>query len=96
MRRRLAELLSSLASALLDAAHRLDPETVQIVETAEDQGEGEELAALAETREIAIGLAMLDMDPGGMVTVHNGGPGCTSDEGCGCGAVAYRADRGRA
>lgn len=117
MRRRLAELLSSVAASLLDAAHRLDPETVQIVEELADLAEPEapsgsgcrrwapsslgpeqdaELVSIAPTREIAIGLAMADADPGSPIIVHNGGPSCTGDAGCGCGAVAYRADRGRA
>lgn len=54
----------------------------------------DELVSIAPTREIAIGLAMRDSKPGSPIIVHNGGPGCTGDAGCGCGAVAYRADRG--
>lgn len=100
MRRRLAELLSDVASRLLELANRLDPETVQPVEELADMAEPDrpasEPVALAPTREIAIGLAMADADPGAQIIVHNGGPSCTGDAGCGCGAVAYRADRGRA
>ena len=103
MRRRLAELLSDVASRLLELANLLDPETVQLVEELADleepvapAAEDAELVAVAPTREIAIGMAMRDLDPGEPVIVHNGGPGCTGDAGCGGGAVAYRADRGRA
>ncbi len=100
MRRRLAELLSDVASRLLAMANRLDPETVQLVEEladlAESEGGADEVVALAETRDVAIGLAMRDLKPGDAVIVHRGGPGCTGEIGCGCGAVAYRADRGQA
>lgn len=106
MRRRLAELLSDVASRLLELANRLDPETVALVEELADLAEpacpappipdGHELVHLSPTRAIAIGMAMRDTDVGDPVIVHNGGPSCTGDAGCGCGAVAYRADRGRA
>lgn len=101
MRRRLAELLSEVASRLLELANRLDPETVQLVEELADLAEpavpataDAELVAVSPSREVAIGLAMRDLEPSEAVIVHNGGPGCTGDAGCGCGAVAYRADRG--
>lgn len=102
MRRRLAELLSEVASRLLELANRLDPETVQLVEELADLAEPavpateDQVVALAETREVAIGLAMRDLEPGEAVIVHRGGPACTGEIGCSCGAVAYRADRGRA
>lgn len=103
MRRRLAVLLSDVASRLLALANRLDPETVQLVEELADLAEpavpvtgDAELVALGPSREVAIGLAMADADPGDPIIVHRGGPGCTGEVGCGCGAVAYRADRGRA
>ncbi len=99
IRRRLAELLSSAASRLLDVANRLDPETVQLVEELADLAEpevGAELVALGPSREVAIGLAMRDLRPGDPVIVHRGGSGCTGEVGCDCGAVAYRADRGQA
>ena len=100
IRRRLAVLLSGAASRLLELANRLDPETVQLVEELADLAEPEvgadEVVALAETRDIAIGLAMRDLKPGEPVIVHRGGQGCTGKDGCDCGAVAYRADRGQA
>lgn len=99
MRRRLAELLSGVASRLLELVNRLDPETVQLVEELADLAEpevGPELVALGPSREVAIGLAMRDLKPGDPVIVHRGGPSCTGEIGCDCGAVAYRADRGQA
>lgn len=106
MRHRLAVWLSEVASRLLAWANRRESDTVQLVEELADLAEpttpapaipdGHELVHLAPTREIAIGLAMRDSKPGSPIIVHNGGPGCTGDAGCGCGAVAYRSDRGAA
>ena len=98
IRRRLAELISDVASRLLELANRLDPETVQLVEELAEAtpppSADPELVAVAPSREVAIGLAMRDLEPGEAVIVHRGGPDCTGEVGCGCGAVAYRADRG--
>lgn len=98
MRRRLACWLCDVASHLLAAAHRIAPDAVVVIEELVDaesevDSSDDKLVALAESRELAIGMAMLDLEH---VTVHRGGPGCTGAAGCECGAVAYRADRGRA
>lgn len=96
MRRRLAELLSSVAASLLDAAHRLDPETVQIVEEVEPEPERPpcEPGTVAPTRELAIGLTMRAAGPGAWLVLHD--VSCPGVEGCTCRPTAIRSQAGRA
>lgn len=101
MRRRLAELLSDVASRLLEMANRLDPETVQLVEELADLAEPErpatddaDLVAVAPTREIAIGQAMSAAGPDGWLVIHH--PGCPGAPGCSCTPHAIRSQAGTA
>lgn len=100
MRRRLAELLSDVASRLLEMANRLDPETVQLVEELADLAEPErpapdpDLVAVAPTREVAIGQAMRAAGPDGWLVLHR--PGCPGGPGCSCTPHAIRSQAGAA
>lgn len=101
MRRRLAELLSDLASRLLAWANRLDPETVQLVEELADLAEpavpataDAELVAVAPTREVVIGLTMRHAGPGHWLIIHQ--PSCTTGPGCTCTPHAIRSQGGAA
>ena len=100
MRRRLAELLSDVASRLLEMANRLDPETVQLVEELADleapkaQPPDPDLVAVAPTREIAIGMTMRAAGPDGWLVVHQ--PGCPGGPGCSCTPHAIRSQAGAA
>lgn len=100
MRARLAGALSAVASWLLTAANRIDPETVQLVEElAEDPVDVTPAApqptnlgpveVTAPSREEVIGMTMRIAGTGAWLIVHaqgcNGGDACT-----GCRAVAMR------
>lgn len=98
MRRRLAVLLSDVASRLLELANRLDPETVQLVEELADLAEPErpapdpDLVAVAPTREIAIGLTMRAAGSDGWLVIHQ--PTCPPGAGCTCTPHAIRSQGG--
>lgn len=100
MRRRLAELLSGVASHLLELANRLDPETVQLVEELADLAEPEvgaddaELVAVAPSREVVIGLTMRIAPPGSWLVVHQ--PTCPPGPCCTCTPHAIRSQGGQA
>ena len=100
MRRRLAELLSDVASRLLELANRLDPETVQLVEELADLAEPEvgaddaELVAVAPSREVVIGLTMRIAPPGSWLVVHQ--PTCPPGPCCTCTPHAIRSQGGQA
>ena len=95
MRRRLAELISDVASRLLGLANRLDPETVQLVEElaeAAPPSADPELVAVAPTRELVIGLTMRHAGPGHWLVIHQ--PSCTTGPGCTCTPHAIRSQVG--
>ena len=102
MRRRLAELLSDVASRLLELANRLDPETVQLVEELAELAEpevpaedaGPELVAAAPSREVVIGLTMRIAPAGSWLVVHQ--PTCAPGPCCTCTPHAIRSQGGTA